>query len=117
MHGLGAVSDSSSSEAEILQETHELLAVFGRYFMCSKVFIADIADRLAISAYHGGGLKVFIGRKRYHQTSGDIFCETDDLIREPGHILLADIGKKQVDLIIAGLCCLAFCGAGDTTGE
>ncbi len=48
-----------------------------------------------------------------HQAAGDVLDQTDDLIGEAGHVLLADVGQQQVDHVVAALGGGALGGAGD----
>ena len=56
-----------------------------------KVFLHDRADfRIA---------QILLRRHGHHQPAGNVFSQPGDLVREPGHVLLADIGQHQIDQI------------------
>ncbi len=57
---------------------------------------------------------ISLGRLRYHDAAGQILCQTGDLIREAGDVLLADVSQQQVDQVVACLGLGALRGASDT---
>ena len=118
MHGLGAVADSGGTQAQVLDEAHDALAVLSRDTLAGREeLVADLADGLAVAANHGVAVEVGLGGHGDHQAAGNILRQADDLIGEAGDVLLADVGQQQVDLIVARLGLEALSGAGDTAAE
>ena len=118
MHGLGAVADSGCAQAQVLDEAHDALTVLGGNTLASgKELVADLTDGLAVPANNHIAVEVHLRGHGDHQAAGNVLCQTHDLIGEAGHVLLADIGQQQVDLIVARLGLEALSGAGDAAAE
>ena len=114
MHGLGPVTHGRRAQAQVLDEPHDPLTVLGLHALPGgEELVADVADGLAVPAHHRVGVEVLLGRHGDHQAAGDILRQADDLIGEPGHVLLAHIGQQKVDLIVARLGLEALGRAGD----
>ena len=116
MHGLRTVADRRRAQTDVLQESQDSHSLFRRTFIgiCREELIADLADRFAVSADNQVRLEVLFARHRYHQTARDVLRQSDDLIRESGDVLLADVCQKQVDDLAAGFGRVTFGGACDT---
>ena len=113
MHGLSAVANGGSAQAQVLNEAHNALTVLGLDALAAhKELIADLADGLAVAAHHRVGVEVHLRGHGDHQAARDVLSQTHDLIGEAGHVLLADVCQQQVDLIVAGLGLEALRGAG-----
>ena len=54
---------------------------------------------------------ISLGRLGYHQAACQILCQTSDLVREAGNVLLADVCQQQVDQVVACLGLGALRGA------
>ena len=50
---------------------------------------------------------ISLGRLGYHQAARQVLCQTSDLVREPGNVLLADVSQQQVDQVVA--CSWSWC--------
>lgn len=59
-------------------------------------------------------MEVFFRRKCNHQTTSNIFGQTDDFIGEARNILFADVSQEQVDEIVARFCLCAQSRASNT---
>ena len=118
VHGLGTVAHSRRAKAHILQEPHDALTVFrGNAFPGRKELVADIADGLAVPSNHRVTVEVLLRGHGDHQAARDVLCKTHDLIGEAGDVLLADVGKEQINLIVARLGLEALGRAGDAAAE
>ena len=118
MHGLGAVAHSGGTQAQVLDEAHDTLAVLGGDTLAGgEELVADLADGLAVAAHHRVGVEVLLGGHGDHQAAGDVLRQADDLIGEAGDVLLAHVGQQQVDLVVASLGLEALGGAGDAAAE
>ena len=118
VHGLSAVANGGSAQAQVLNEAHNALTVLGLDALAAhEELVADLADGLAVAAHHRVGVEVHLRGHGDHQAAGNVLCQTDDLIGEAGDVLLADVGQQQVDLVVARLGLKALSGAGDAAAE
>ena len=61
-------------------------------------------------------VQVMLRRQCNHCATGNILCQSCDLVGESGHVLLANVGQQQIDQIGAGCGLVAFCRTGDAAG-
>ena len=95
---------SGRAQAHIFQEAHDPLAILSADTLAGgEVLVADLADGLAVVAHHGVGLEVRLAGHGDHQAARDVLGQTHDHVGEAGHVLLADVGQQQVDLVVARL--------------
>ena len=92
MHGFGPVAHGRRAQRQILDQAQDPHPVFRRHRINAfEVLLHDRADfRIA---------QIFLRRHGHHQAAGNIFGQPGDLVREPGHVLLADIGQQQIDQV------------------
>ena len=96
MHGLGQVADSSRAHGHILDQAQQAHTVLGRNGSHTLEVLLDVIVGCRIAV-------ICLGRLSNHDAAGQILCQTSDLIREAGDVLLADVCQQQVDQVVAGL--------------
>ena len=113
-----AVAYGGAAKTHVFDEAHDALPFFRwDVIAANKELLADFSNGFPIFADNHIGLEVLFAWHGDHDTAGDIFGKTDDFIGETGDVLLADVGKQQVNLVVPGLRGAAFAGAGKTTAK
>ena len=107
MHGLRQIADSCSTHGHVLDQAEQTHTVLGRNGSNALEVLLDVRLELRVAV-------ISLGRLGYHQAACQILCQTSDLVREAGNVLLADVSQQQVDQVVACLGLGALRGASDT---
>ena len=96
MHGLRQIADSSSTHGHVFDQAQDTHAVFGRHAVDAAEVLVNVLMQFRMTV-------VCLGRQGNHRAASQILCQTSDVIREAGNVLLADVGEQQVDQVVARL--------------
>ena len=107
MHGLRQIADSCSTHGHVLDQAQQTHTVLGRNGSNALEVLLDVRLELRVAV-------ISLGRLGYHQAACQILCQTSNLVREAGNVLLADVSQQQVDQVVACLGLGALRGASDT---
>ena len=96
MHGLRQIADCGGAHRHILDQAQQAHTILGGHGSHTLEVLLDVSVGCRVAV-------IRLGRLGYHDAAGQILCQTSDLIREAGDVLLADVCQQQVDQVVAAL--------------